>query len=81
MTGARGDGHGPCPYERRILELWDAGLSRDKIAALVPQSPKKIEDALSLNEDGSHRRHVNAMRQASARLLAALRAEQGRAAA
>lgn len=77
----RGDGHGPCPYERRILELWDAGHSRDAIARMVPQSPKKIEQALSLNEDGSHRRHVAAMRQASARFLAALRSEQGRRAA
>lgn len=82
MTGlpSRGDGHGPCPYELRILELWDAGLSRDAIAKLVPQSPKKIEQALALNEDGSHRKHVATMRAASTRFLAALRAEQEAAA-
>lgn len=70
----RGDGHGPCPYERRILELWDAGHSRDAIADLVPQSAKKIEQALALNEDGSHRRHVAAMRAASAAFAEALKA-------
>lgn len=66
--------HGPCPYEQRILDLWDAGHSRDAIAKLVPQSLKKIEQALALNEDGSHRRHVVAMRDASDAFARALNA-------
>lgn len=69
---ARGDGHGPCTYEREILALWDAGHSRQQIERLTRYSRSKIEDALGLNEDGAHRKHVAAMKAASSTFLAAL---------
>lgn len=71
---AKGTGHGPCPYEREILALWDKGHSRQQIERLTPYSRSKIEDALGYNEDGAHRRHCNAMRAANTIFLAAIQA-------
>lgn len=71
---ARATSHGPCPYEREILALWDAGHSRQQIQRLTPYSRSKIEDALGYNEDGAHRRHCAAMRAANTSFVAALQA-------
>lgn len=71
---ARGTGHGPCPYEADILSLWDAGHSRQQIKRMTRHSPAKIDQALGLNEDGAHRRHVAAMKASNSAFLAALQA-------
>ena len=57
--------------EREILALWDQGMSRQQIQRATGYHRNRIRDALSLNEDGEHRKHRAATQTASAALSAA----------
>ncbi|HEU4958987.1 MAG TPA: helix-turn-helix domain-containing protein [Sphingomonas sp.] len=78
---SRGDGHGPTPAERAVLELWDGGHSIQAAAARLDRSEDYVREIVSTY----HIRptHDLAMfermaRAGSAALLAALHASGGR---
>lgn len=61
--------------EREILELWDEGLSIQRIARRMQRSTDYVSSSISRLVEGNETRlHVSAMQSGSAALLAAIEA-------
>jgi len=73
----RGDGHGPTPAEREVLDLWDAGDSIQAIALTLDCKEQRVRDIVSTYHIRPTRDLVGFERMAragSAALLAAITA-------
>ena len=73
----RGDGHGPTPAEREVLDLWDAGDSIQAIAVTLDCEEQRVRNIVSTYHIRPTRDFVtfeNMARAGSAALLAAITA-------
>ncbi|RIA44080.1 hypothetical protein DFR49_2317 [Hephaestia caeni] len=75
----RDDVVGLFPFEERILELWDAGLSIDQVAAATSCTAKAVRKTISQFDGGADNRLFEAMVRDGSRRLAAAIAATGKA--